>query len=105
MINQGEATAREIGAKFYKECSALLNSGVDDIFEAATRQAMLVRSGATSHALHHGSGNVNGTSSGFNGELNDRRKSGLMSVGTGQYDEKRNGAFGGNTSKGCCIVV
>ena len=32
-----------IGARSYRECSALNNEGVDEIFEAATRAAMLVR--------------------------------------------------------------
>jgi Rho family protein len=37
-----------IGARSYRECSALNNEGVDEIFEAATRAAMLVRTpGAT----------------------------------------------------------
>ena len=40
---QGQAVAQSIGAKSYKECSALRCEGVDDIFEAATRAAMLVR--------------------------------------------------------------
>ncbi|KAI5476527.1 hypothetical protein MNV49_007537 [Pseudohyphozyma bogoriensis] len=38
---EGEQTAQSIGARAYKECSALLNEGVDEIFEAATRAAML----------------------------------------------------------------
>lgn len=40
---QGQRVATDIGARVYKECSALLNEGVDEIFEAATRQAMVVR--------------------------------------------------------------
>ena len=35
--------AQEIGARCYKECSALRTTGVDDVFEAATRASMLVR--------------------------------------------------------------
>jgi Rho family protein len=38
--NQGEAVAKEIGAKRYLECSSLSGEGVDDVFEAATRQAL-----------------------------------------------------------------
>ncbi|KAH8114925.1 rho small monomeric GTPase [Phellopilus nigrolimitatus] len=37
--------AREIGARAYKECSALRSEGVDDVFEAATRASMLMREG------------------------------------------------------------
>lgn len=43
-MSQAEQVAQAIGARAYKECSALLNEGVDEIFEAATRAAMLVRS-------------------------------------------------------------
>ncbi|CAO1615974.1 unnamed protein product [Parajaminaea phylloscopi] len=42
---QGNEVAQQIGARSYHECSALLSEGVDDIFEAATRAAMLVRPG------------------------------------------------------------
>lgn len=40
---RGEAVSQEIGARCYKECSALRTTGVDDVFEAATRASMLVR--------------------------------------------------------------
>ncbi|CAE6360129.1 GTP-binding protein rho2 OS=Schizosaccharomyces pombe (strain 972 / ATCC 24843) GN=rho2 PE=1 SV=1 [Rhizoctonia solani AG-1 IB] len=40
---RAEAIAQEIGARAYKECSALNNKGVDDVFEAATRASMIVR--------------------------------------------------------------
>ncbi|KAJ3569831.1 hypothetical protein NP233_g4793 [Leucocoprinus birnbaumii] len=46
---QGERVAQAIGARAYKECSALKIEGVDDVFEAATRASMLVREGAPSH--------------------------------------------------------
>lgn len=39
--HDGEAVAREIGAKKYLECSSLSGDGVDDVFEAATRAALL----------------------------------------------------------------
>ena len=42
---QAERVARDIGAMDYKECSALLIEGVDDVFEAATRASMLMRDG------------------------------------------------------------
>ncbi|KAI8629494.1 Rho2 GTPase [Xylariaceae sp. FL1651] len=38
---QGEAAAQEIGARKYLECSSLSGEGVDDVFEAATRAALL----------------------------------------------------------------
>ena len=40
-LHDGEAAAREIGAKRYLECSSLSGEGVDDVFEAATRAALL----------------------------------------------------------------
>lgn len=48
---QAERVAQEIGARAYKECSALKIEGVDDVFEAATRASMLMREGAP--AQHH----------------------------------------------------
>lgn len=39
--HDGETTARDIGAKKYLECSSLSGEGVDDVFEAATRAALL----------------------------------------------------------------
>ncbi|GAA6005846.1 uncharacterized protein JCM10292_004658 [Rhodotorula paludigena] len=56
---QGQQIAAQIGARSYHECSALLNHGVDETFEQATRAAMLVRGqGAGGHNLaeddHHG---------------------------------------------------
>lgn len=54
---QGQAMAQQVGARSYHECSALLNEGVDETFEAATRAAMLVRGEAaqpaSSHHRHH----------------------------------------------------
>ncbi|MCO5598674.1 hypothetical protein L7F22_052772 [Adiantum nelumboides] len=40
---QAKVVASNIGARGYHECSSLRNEGVDNIFEAATRAAMLVR--------------------------------------------------------------
>lgn len=50
--------ARAIGARAYKECSALKIEGVDEVFEAATRASMLMRDGVPAHgastdAKHH----------------------------------------------------
>ena len=44
---QAEQVAQSIGARAYKECSALKIEGVDDVFEAATRASMLMREGAS----------------------------------------------------------
>ena len=40
---QGKQVSIDIGARAYRECSALQTTGVDDVFEAATRASMLVR--------------------------------------------------------------
>lgn len=37
----GHDAAHEIGARKYLECSSLTGEGVDDVFEAATRAALL----------------------------------------------------------------
>jgi Rho family protein len=42
---EAERVAAAIGARAYKECSALRIEGVDDVFEAATRLSMLMREG------------------------------------------------------------
>ena len=39
---EAERVAQAIGARAYKECSALKIEGVDDVFEAATRASMLM---------------------------------------------------------------
>ncbi|KAG2015817.1 rho small monomeric GTPase [Coprinopsis cinerea AmutBmut pab1-1] len=46
---QGERVANAIGARAYKECSALKIEGVDEVFEAATRASMLMRDGVPAH--------------------------------------------------------
>jgi small GTP-binding protein len=70
---QAERVASAIGARAYKECSALKIEGVDDVFEAATRASMLMREGVP-------------TSNG--GEKHHRRRSSGKSVveedGTGK---------------------
>ena len=38
---QGEECKNEIGARKYLECSSLTGEGVDDVFEAATRAALI----------------------------------------------------------------
>lgn len=49
---QGERVAQAIGARGYKECSALKIEGVDDVFEAATRASMLMREGVPTGGHH-----------------------------------------------------
>ena len=71
---QAEQVAQAIGARAYKECSALKIEGVDDVFEAATRASMLMREGVPT-AAHH------------------RRKS---SGRTGEEWEQTKG--------GCCVI-
>ena len=39
--NQGHQASKEMGARRYLECSSLTGEGVDDVFEAATRAALL----------------------------------------------------------------
>lgn len=39
--NEGHQASRDIGARRYLECSSLTGEGVDDVFEAATRAALL----------------------------------------------------------------
>ncbi|KAI4266929.1 MAG: hypothetical protein L6R35_006902 [Caloplaca aegaea] len=39
--SEGNNVARDIGARKYLECSSLTGEGVDDVFEAATRAALL----------------------------------------------------------------
>lgn len=72
---QAERVAHDIGARDYKECSALRIEGVDDVFEAATRASMLMRDGVPS--AHH------------------RRKSSGM----------KSGVDDGGHSGGCACVV
>lgn len=99
--SQGQAVANEIGARAYRECSSLLNQGVDDIFEAATRQAMLVRQGAAS--AQGGSAATAGPTNGHGngaGEKGDRRKSGMPLAATGAGDKTA-----GEESKGCCVIL
>ncbi|KAA1472863.1 ras-domain-containing protein [Dentipellis sp. KUC8613] len=49
---QAERVAQAIGARAYKECSALKIEGVDDVFEAATRASMLMREGVPAGGMH-----------------------------------------------------
>ncbi|KAL4071513.1 ras family-domain-containing protein, partial [Scleroderma yunnanense] len=54
---QAEQVANQIGARAYKECSALKIEGVDDVFEAATRASMLMREGVPSSSHRRGGSN------------------------------------------------
>lgn len=42
---EGQEMAQTCGARKYLECSSLTGEGVDDVFEAATRAALLTNSG------------------------------------------------------------
>ncbi|KAF8602188.1 hypothetical protein BDV93DRAFT_495024 [Ceratobasidium sp. AG-I] len=53
---RAQAVAQEIGARVYKECSALNNQGVDDVFEAATRASMIVREAKPEVGEEHSGG-------------------------------------------------
>lgn len=53
---KAQAMAQEIGARVYKECSALNNQGVDDVFEAATRASMIVREAKPETGEEHSGG-------------------------------------------------
>ena len=117
---RGEQMQVEIGARMYKECSSLRNDGVDDIFEAATRQAMLVRTPAS-----NGTGlTLNGTLPGRShnnannwapgvtkSDKGDRRKSTYGNVGAGSSQSASADAnrdrdrTAGEASKGCCVIL
>lgn len=51
MYLQGEEVKKKIGARHYLECSAKTNEGVREVFEHATRSALLSKKGK-----HHGDG-------------------------------------------------
>jgi hypothetical protein len=91
---QGERVAQQIGARAYKECSALSASGVDDVFEAATRASMLMREGVPTHARTD-----SGPAAG--GVQGHRRKS------SGQVPVAGGGKGKGEDEEGsgkCCVV-
>jgi hypothetical protein len=68
--------------------------GVDEIFEASTRLAMLVRT-ATSHTASPSNGGTVGASAGNRlGEKSDRRRSTYNDVSAPQEH-----------SKGCCVIL
>ncbi|GAA5819954.1 hypothetical protein JCM3770_006094 [Rhodotorula araucariae] len=84
---QGRQMATQIGARSYHECSALLNSGVDETFEAATRAAMLVRGAGAGASSGHGHGH---------GHADDD--------GTKERDRRRRDKDDGGTACGCVIL-
>ncbi|KAI0758726.1 ras-domain-containing protein [Fomes fomentarius] len=82
--DQAERVAQAIGARGYKECSALRIEGVDDVFEAATRASMLMREGVPAHTTsNHQHGRLGGS-------VGHRRAS---SSGDGWEDKGR-----------CCVI-
>lgn len=44
-MKQGEEVKKKIGARHYLECSAKTNDGVREVFEHATRAALLSKKG------------------------------------------------------------
>ncbi|THV06686.1 rho small monomeric GTPase [Dendrothele bispora CBS 962.96] len=78
----GERVANAIGARAYKECSALKIEGVDDVFETATRASMLMRDGVPSNAQQNSD------------SRHHRRKS----------SSKAGGQEEANTGWKCCVV-
>jgi len=75
----GQRIAESIGARGYYETSALQNQGVDAVFEAATRAAVLVRD--------QGHGGVGAVYDKDGGEIRGRR------------DERK------RKSDGCCVIA
>jgi len=87
---QAERVSAQIGARAYKECSALKIEGVDDVFECATRASMLMREGVATHGAGRNSG---GYGDAEGGGMGHRRKSSTKSGIEGEED----------TGK-CCVV-
>ncbi|TFK45317.1 ras-domain-containing protein [Heliocybe sulcata] len=81
---QAERVAQAIGARAYKECSALKIEGVDDVFEAATRASMLMREGVPAHVP--------------SGERQGHRRKHSGASGSGEH--------GGHGEEGgkCCVI-
>jgi Rho family protein len=82
--SQGQRVAQSIGARGYYETSSLLNQGVDSVFEAATRAAVLVRDQG-----HGGVGNAY--------DKDGNRESSYR--GTRRQEEEKTGMCGG------CVIV
>ncbi|KAJ7594602.1 ras family-domain-containing protein [Mycena floridula] len=80
---RGERAAQAIGARAYKECSALKIEGVDDVFETATRASMLMRDGVPTSGQ---------------GQSNDSRHHRRRSSGKTMPQEKDSGGCQ------CCVV-
>ncbi|KAK0559495.1 Rho GTPase [Tilletia horrida] len=98
---QGKEVAAQIGARTYLESSALKNEGVDAIFEAATRAAMLVRSQAGVAAgggAHHAGGA---------GGLGEKDGEGRIRRGgaNGAAKKSKGGRKGGEVGSGGCRCI
>ncbi|KAG0659305.1 Rho GTPase [Rhodotorula mucilaginosa] len=90
---QGQAMAQQVGARSYHECSALLNEGVDETFEAATRAAMLVRGEAAQPASSHHRHHHHDDETGYGKE---RRRVNDVQGGEGE---------GGGCCSGGCVIL
>jgi len=75
---RGQRVANAIGARAYKECSALKIEGVDDVFETATRASMLMRDGVPNFSQPLDSGK--------------------------QHHRKSSGKAEGSKSWSCCVI-
>lgn len=91
--SQGQAMAQQVGARSYHECSALLNEGVDETFEAATRAAMLVRGEAAQPASSHHRHHHHDDETGYGKE---RRRVNDVQGGEGE---------GGGCCSGGCVIL
>jgi len=78
MLSISFPEAHNIGARAYKECTALRIEGVDDVFEAATRASMLMREGVPTSGV----GDVDGVR-GEKHHLHKRKRSGGSGSGGG----------------------
>ncbi|KAL7411598.1 ras-domain-containing protein [Mrakia frigida] len=79
-------TLSQLSIRSYHECSSLLNLGVDDVFEAATRASMLVRDDHQTHPS-----GAPRRASGTHGEKGGKRNS----SGAGEKE----------VGKGCCVIL
>jgi len=103
MPEHAKEVAAQIGARTYLESSALKNEGVDAIFEAATRAAMLVQRGVGAGA---GAGANALLSSGAGGGGGGHNNGGAGGLGEKDADGRirRNANGGARASKGDSVA-
>lgn len=93
---RGQQVATQIGARAYKECSALKTQGIEGVFENATRAAMLVRNPSGMHGGQAGPALIESEKRGTR-----RRSSGHNGQSGGGLKDDGHGA---GCSKGCIIL-